>query len=147
MGGGAVAASTCNVIWSLIALVVKFLTGEITQFTPAGDQVPTLPDPALRLKADTALAKNPPPLLPSPTVAVLSKFNVNEYEKVSPTTIDAPTALVALAVPDTTKVFAAWAGVADSINPTVAATTVKASRDIRLLDRPISIDRTGELVG
>ena len=144
--GGALVASTCNVIWSLFALVVKFLTGEITQFTPAGDQVPTLPDPALRLKADTALAKNPPPLPLSP-VAVLSKFNVNEYEKVSPTTIDAPTALVARAVPETTKVFAAWAGVADSINPTVAATTVKASRDIRLLDRPISIDQTGELVG
>lgn len=95
--------------------MVKFLTGEITQFTPAGDQVPTLPDPALRLKADTALAKNPPPL-PLFPVAVLFKFNVNEYEKVSPTTIDVPTALVARAVPETTKVFAAWAGVADSIN-------------------------------
>jgi len=74
---------------------------------------------------------------------VLFKFNVNEYEKVSPTTIDVPTALVARAVPETTKVFAAWAGVADSINPTVAATTVKASRDIRLLDRPIRM--TGQV--
>ena len=138
-------ASTCNVIWSLISLVVKFFTGEITQFTPAGDQVPTLPDPALRLKADTALAKNPPPL-PLIPVVVLSKFNVNEYEKVSPTTIDAPTALVARAVPDTTKVFVAWAGVVDSINTTVATATAKASRDIRLLNRPIRIDRTGELV-
>ena len=144
--GGALVASTCNVIWSLPALVVKFFTGEITQFTPAGDQVPTLPYPALRLKADTALAKNPPPL-PLFPVAVLSKFNVNEYEKVSPTTIDAPTALVARAVPDTTKVFVAWAGVVDKTRPTEAAATVMATLASRPLNRPIRIDRTGELVG
>ena len=125
-------ALTCNVMLSPFAFVFKLNTGEITQFTPAGDQVPTLFELAVKVNALTALLKVPEN--PLPEVAVLSRSKVNDHVKMSPVTIEVPTELVACVVPETTTVVAAWAGAVGITNPRIAITMNNATRCVEPLD-------------